>query len=245
MSNCCSCIRGCTTDTYQPLSSQRFSGSKGKVYRDGREILKSPRNQRRKLSVRYDAVRPAGGASAGYTNHLANYYHFQEHPVYIPQTIKPIEKRNESTWMAKRIKQQLTLQSVHTTRRLEESKENATYEAKDTNQPTRSGGSSSSRVKLIVSLGSVAIKVRLELSMAHTCGCDFEQPKSLTLTVGTACDLRPPNTVTENRLRMRNFLSVGILAVSDKPALGDEVTKQFDFTEIPVLYTYLLMNSLP
>lgn len=62
MSNCCSCIRDCTADTYQPLSSQRFGCSRGKVQRDGREAVRSPRNQRRKLSVRYDAVRPARAA---------------------------------------------------------------------------------------------------------------------------------------------------------------------------------------
>ncbi|KAK9309913.1 hypothetical protein QLX08_000554 [Tetragonisca angustula] len=59
MSNCCSCIRRCGTDAYQPLSSQRLGS---KVYWDGRESIRSPRNQRRKLSVRYDAVRPAGVA---------------------------------------------------------------------------------------------------------------------------------------------------------------------------------------
>ncbi|XP_061932538.1 uncharacterized protein LOC108000905 isoform X4 [Apis cerana] len=69
MSNCCSCIRDCTADTYQPLSSQRFGCSRGKVQRDGREAVRSPRNQRRKLSVRYDAVRPARAASDQSTPH--------------------------------------------------------------------------------------------------------------------------------------------------------------------------------
>ncbi|CAL7945507.1 unnamed protein product [Xylocopa violacea] len=66
MSNCCSCIRGCTVDAYQPLSSQRFGHQRvDRVKIHGRETLaiRSPRNQRRKLSVRYDAVRPAGVAS--------------------------------------------------------------------------------------------------------------------------------------------------------------------------------------
>ena len=62
MSNCCSCIRRCGTDAYQPLSSQRLGYGGSKIYWDGRESIRSPRNQRRKLSVRYDAVRPAGVA---------------------------------------------------------------------------------------------------------------------------------------------------------------------------------------
>ncbi|KOX76393.1 hypothetical protein WN51_11724 [Melipona quadrifasciata] len=56
------CIRRCGTEAYQPLSSQRLGCGGSKVYWDGRESVRSPRNQRRKLSVRYDAVRPAGVA---------------------------------------------------------------------------------------------------------------------------------------------------------------------------------------
>ncbi|XP_054014610.1 uncharacterized protein LOC128895750 isoform X2 [Hylaeus anthracinus] len=68
MSNCCGCIRGCTTDAYEPLSSQISRGSI-RLPKDAKEALRSPRNQRRKLSVRYDAVRPAGSASDQSTPH--------------------------------------------------------------------------------------------------------------------------------------------------------------------------------
>lgn len=61
MSKCCSCIGGYTTDTYQPLSSHISRGSV-KLPKDSRDAFRSPRNQQRKLSVRYDVVRSVGSA---------------------------------------------------------------------------------------------------------------------------------------------------------------------------------------
>nr|XP_012140621.1 PREDICTED: uncharacterized protein LOC100876690 isoform X1 [Megachile rotundata] len=68
MSKCCSCIGGYTTDTYQPLSSHISRGSV-KLPKDTRDAFRSPRNQQRKLSVRYDVVRSVGSASDPSTPH--------------------------------------------------------------------------------------------------------------------------------------------------------------------------------
>nr|XP_034196120.1 uncharacterized protein LOC117611843 isoform X7 [Osmia lignaria] len=87
MSKCCSCIGGYTTDTYQPLSSHISRGSV-KLPKDSRDAFRSPRNQQRKLSVRYDVVRSVGSASDPSTphRHLAgslrgsvNYSHNHRH----------------------------------------------------------------------------------------------------------------------------------------------------------------------
>ncbi|XP_029045425.2 uncharacterized protein LOC114877236 isoform X5 [Osmia bicornis bicornis] len=87
MSKCCSCIGGYTTDTYQPLSSHISRGSV-KLPKDSWDAFRSPRNQQRKLSVRYDVVRSVGSASDPSTphRHLAgslrgsvNYSHNHRH----------------------------------------------------------------------------------------------------------------------------------------------------------------------
>lgn len=65
MSKCCGCIGACIgarrSEAYQPLRTR--AGSRDIVqepYGNGREILRSPRDCRRKPSVRYDVVRTPG-----------------------------------------------------------------------------------------------------------------------------------------------------------------------------------------
>lgn len=62
MSKCCGCIDVCaTTETYQPLKTHTYArDTVQESFRSGREVLRSPRERRRKPSVRYDVVRTPG-----------------------------------------------------------------------------------------------------------------------------------------------------------------------------------------
>ncbi|XP_011696446.1 PREDICTED: uncharacterized protein LOC105455089 [Wasmannia auropunctata] len=72
MSKCCGCIGVCaTTEAYQPLKTHTYArGDIGQEpFRNGREVLRSPRDRRRKSSVRYDVVRTPGSGSEQSTPH--------------------------------------------------------------------------------------------------------------------------------------------------------------------------------
>ncbi|EGI64871.1 hypothetical protein G5I_06669 [Acromyrmex echinatior] len=62
MSKCCGCIGVCAiTEAYQPLKTHTHPRDiVQETFRNGREILRSPRDRRRKPSVRYDVVRTPG-----------------------------------------------------------------------------------------------------------------------------------------------------------------------------------------
>ncbi|KYN31653.1 hypothetical protein ALC56_14055 [Trachymyrmex septentrionalis] len=65
MSKCCGCISVCAiTEAYQPLKTHTHPRDiVQETFRNGREVLRSPRDRRRKPSVRYDVVRtPASGS---------------------------------------------------------------------------------------------------------------------------------------------------------------------------------------
>lgn len=62
MSKCCGCIGVCAiTEAYQPLKTHTHPRDiVQETFRNGREVLRSPRDRRRKPSVRYDVVRTPG-----------------------------------------------------------------------------------------------------------------------------------------------------------------------------------------
>jgi len=63
MAKCCGCISACKTgEAYQPLRTRTYLSLSvvQKPFGNGREILRSPRDCRRKPSVRYDVVRTPG-----------------------------------------------------------------------------------------------------------------------------------------------------------------------------------------
>ncbi|KYM87181.1 hypothetical protein ALC53_03593 [Atta colombica] len=65
MSKCCGCIGVCAiTEAYQPLKTHTHPRDiVQETFRNGREVLRSPRDRRRKPSVRYDVVRTPGSGS--------------------------------------------------------------------------------------------------------------------------------------------------------------------------------------
>ncbi|EZA56822.1 hypothetical protein DMN91_000737 [Ooceraea biroi] len=63
MLKCCGCISACTSsEAYQPLRTHTCSRDivQEPSFGNGREALRSPRDCRRKPSVRYDVVRTPG-----------------------------------------------------------------------------------------------------------------------------------------------------------------------------------------
>jgi len=63
MAKCCGCISACKAggEAYQPLRTRTYlSDVVQKPFGNGREILRSPRDCRRKPSIRYDVVRIPG-----------------------------------------------------------------------------------------------------------------------------------------------------------------------------------------
>lgn len=62
MTKWCSCLVGLccfTSKTYQPLATHQSNGSFKSQRFNGDEHIRTPRNHTRKLSIRYDVVRPA------------------------------------------------------------------------------------------------------------------------------------------------------------------------------------------
>ncbi|XP_067214644.1 uncharacterized protein kmr isoform X3 [Linepithema humile] len=104
MSKCCGCIGGCTTtEAYQPLKTPTYSHDIiHEPFRNGREVLRSPRDRRRKPSVRYDVVRTLGnnseqstphrhlpGTLRGSLSHSHNHHHNHPHRHEPPAPLSP------------------------------------------------------------------------------------------------------------------------------------------------------------
>ncbi|XP_039302148.1 uncharacterized protein LOC105199142 isoform X3 [Solenopsis invicta] len=99
MSKCCGCIGVCaTTEAYQPLKTHTYLRDiVQESFRNDGEVLRSPRNRRRKPSVRYDVVRTPGsgseqstphrhlpGALRGSLSHSHNHHHNHPHRHELP-----------------------------------------------------------------------------------------------------------------------------------------------------------------